>query len=357
MTKIETPPHWGAWPFDWDVLHLVAGVTADLLPVVSNPHAEIAPYSAIAELGKTPSRFDDTRHVCGIPKWTQKTTRAAALERWAAEPDYGICIQTREVRAIDADIGDATIAAEVEAFIEKRLGRKLPRRGRSNSAKFLLTFMMAGDFRKRRIQIGKDNVVEFLANGQQFVACGTHPSGCRYTWNSGTPEHFPPLQSAEFDALWTALADRFGNAGTDPTAPQRDSAGKPPGRHALTVDDLTEMLIFVSAADRQQWLQVLWALRSAWRESSTGLEENTVLELADAWSQRSDNGRYKDVADVTARFRQGDDKKNRGVSWRTLPWLAWRGGWRSTLLQRERMEGDLADDLNNIGIGALYGIL
>jgi hypothetical protein len=31
---------YGALPSDWDTLTLLAGRTADLLPVVSNPHAE-----------------------------------------------------------------------------------------------------------------------------------------------------------------------------------------------------------------------------------------------------------------------------------------------------------------------------
>jgi hypothetical protein len=177
--------YWGATPEEWDHFSRVLGLTSDLLPVVSNPHAVISAHSMLSSLGKTPSLYNRDRQVIGIPNWTSHITTEEEIARWSAEPDYGICVITRALRAIDVDVTDPASAAAIRAFLREQ-GWVLPERTRRNSPKFLQIFRLPGNLPKRTMQVA-GGVIEFLATGQQFVACGTHPSGARYEWVGGLP--------------------------------------------------------------------------------------------------------------------------------------------------------------------------
>ncbi len=201
--------NWGATPQDWATFDLILGLAEDLLPVVSNPNSRISPQSKMQTLGKTPSQYNSARQVGGLPAWTQYRSSDADIRRWSREPDYGICLQTRTVRAIDADITDAALARSVHEEIDSFLGQVLPCRSRGNAAKFLLAFNLPGEYRKRTLKT-THGIIEFLADGQQFIACGTHPSGARYEWAGGFPAAFPTLTPDQFERLWKALEDKFG---------------------------------------------------------------------------------------------------------------------------------------------------
>ena len=197
----------GATPAEWDHFSLILGLGPDLLPVVSNTKATISPTSTMKDIGKTPSRFNGSGQVVGIADWTKQKSTMADVESWAKVKDYGICIQTRTVRAIDVDITDPAQAAEVKAMLEF-MGIVMPCRTRANSSKFLLAFEMPGEFFKRRFKV-QHGIVEFLANGQQFIAAGTHASGARIEWAGGLPSEFPVLSAERFEQVWQALVDAF----------------------------------------------------------------------------------------------------------------------------------------------------
>lgn len=207
----------GATQDDWTHFDLCLGLTEDLLPVVSNTAATISPDSKMQGIGKTPSIYNGNRHVAGIPNWTQQRAGPKQIKRWSKEPDYGICIQTRRVRAIDVDVDNAEDAARILAFIEQQ-GFSLPRRVRSNSSKFLLAFTCLGDLTKRKFTT-TNGIVEFLATGQQFIACGTHTSGARYEWEGGLPAEMPEITLEQFESLWSALAEAFATAESQTSAP------------------------------------------------------------------------------------------------------------------------------------------
>jgi len=228
----------GAAPSEW--AHFVAlGLAADLLPVVSNPTAEISPQSKMKGLGKTPSKYNGSGKAVGIPAWTEHQASAAEIKRWSADGDLGICIQTRQVRAIDIDIADPARAQRVRDAINMIVG-DLPARVRSNSGKCLLVFQLPGEYSKRILRC-EHGIVEFLATGQQFIAVGEHfnatgPSGARYEWEGGLPADIPYLSRDTFEELWTALAATFAISvqenrapGAKPTAPRKagDGAGDP----------------------------------------------------------------------------------------------------------------------------------
>lgn len=213
---------YGATPLCWLHWHGL-GLTEDLLPVVSNPNATISSESKMKGLGKTPSRYNRQHHVAGIADWTSKRTTLDEINQWSKNDDYGICLQTRRLRAIDIDITDAETARRVVGAITP----KLPARTRGNSPKSLLCFNLPGDYTKRIIRTQAGNI-EFLATGQQFVACGTHPSGVRYEWEGGYPDEIPTLSPEQFEALWAGLQSEFGIA---------DSVeAKPSSKHAVLLE-------------------------------------------------------------------------------------------------------------------------
>jgi P4 family phage/plasmid primase-like protien len=163
------------------------------------------------------------------------------------------------VRAIDCDITDADLAERVAASIAERV--ELPKRTRANSAKFLHPFRIDGTYQKTVIQLGGDNKIEFLANGQQFVAAGRHSSCAMYEWEGGLPIEIPKLTAEEFEALWGALAAEFGTA---------------PAKASLAASDLIGGMTLTLITDEQ-----LADLKSA-------LAWKPMLEAAganDAWAR------------------------------------------------------------------------
>lgn len=203
---------WGALPAEWD-LFLGMVPTADLLPVVSNPDATISPHSKIAGIGKTPSHYNGMGHVAGLPKWTEQATSPQQVAEWRKQTDYGICIQTRSVRAFDIDVADREKAHAIVEFLQDEL-LGVPMRFRENSGKCLLAVVVEGELPKRMVPVeggdGEKGMVEFLGNGQQIIAAGTHPSGVRYQWDWMGLHGLPAISLAHFESTWAALVERFG---------------------------------------------------------------------------------------------------------------------------------------------------
>ena len=207
---------WGATPEEWD-LFVELGLTADLLPVVSDPDAAISPTSKMKQLGKTPSMFNRDGLVIGLSNWTERETTSQLISSWKKDPRLGTCLQTRMCRALDVDIKDPILASKVRAFLQKWY--KFPIRFRADSSKFLVCFYLEGSITKRVIKLDdqkKGPMIEFLANGQQFVAAGTHQDGARYEWDWGGHDGLPSLSEPptltmeQFEELWAALVAEFG---------------------------------------------------------------------------------------------------------------------------------------------------
>lgn len=243
MTPENNNQPWGATAADWSLFADKLGLKADLLPVVSNPQAVISKDSKMAALGKTPSQYNRSHEAVGIAEWTQRQTDDRMLARWVKDSDLGICVQTRSARAIDIDVPDASVAQRVRDVIELVLDQVLPMRWRADTGKCLLAFRMPGEFTKRIIRMAGDDkpIIEFLANGQQFIAVGAHigkdrVSRTRYQWDwpDGVLE-IPELSSAQFEGVWNALTEAFA---IEPTATGRGIGQRPVvPRHAGAASD------------------------------------------------------------------------------------------------------------------------
>jgi P4 family phage/plasmid primase-like protien len=215
MQSAEQPDEavrWGATPEDWVHLELITGLGDRLLPVVANPLPEMSPASKLTEAnkGRVPSTYDGARRITGMLKWTELPAVAARsrIGSWMAEPDYGICIRTGGpdgLVAIDVDVDDPDRAAAVVTLTGDMLG-VLPTRVRVNSARVLFLIRVDGEpLYKRVAYLAGDDKVEVLANGQQFVACGTHHKGQRYEWAGGLPDAIPMIEAGLFEDWWAKL--------------------------------------------------------------------------------------------------------------------------------------------------------
>lgn len=204
---------WGATVDEWLQFSLL-DLTEDLLPVISKPNAKISENSSLKKLGKTPSIYNQDGLVVGIKDWTQLKSNSEDVERWSSIADYGICIQTRRLRAFDIDVPDSVISGRIHERIEIILGHPLPTRYRDDSGKILLAFFCDGNFGKRKVDV-EGGVIEFLANGNQFVAAGTHTDGARYkwVWRDGGAIEFPTLTREETEDVWGAIVEEFGISG------------------------------------------------------------------------------------------------------------------------------------------------
>lgn len=198
---------YGASKKEWNHLTLVLGLTADLLPVVSNPNATISPSSKMKGVGKTPSTYNGSKHAIGFSAWTSYVATEADIALWSKQEDYGACLQTRIVRAFDIDVTDPTQAAAIYDCIYANIG-VLPKRYRSNSSKFLVIFEYSGDLHKRAFKT-EHGIVELLATGQQFIAVGQHTSGVPYEWEGGLPSAIPTVTEAQLEELWSDLVSTF----------------------------------------------------------------------------------------------------------------------------------------------------
>ncbi|WP_337082582.1 VapE domain-containing protein [Escherichia coli] len=202
---------WGATPDEWFHFDLVLGRTDQLLPVVCNPGATISPNSKLKMLGKTPSLYNRDRMATGIKDWTEHVVTERDFARWSNEPDYGICVRTGHGwLALDCDSEDEDIQTDIRATLVQQLGELPPRRWRANSNKCLYLLAVDGDFRKRIHRLkGELGIIELLANGQQFVACGTHSSGARIEWDGGLPDEPPAVTADQLETLWQRLAEQL----------------------------------------------------------------------------------------------------------------------------------------------------
>jgi predicted P-loop ATPase len=243
----------GATPEAWDHFADTLKLSDDLLPVVSNPHALISDKSKMRALGKTPSIYNREGKVVGLPKWSQLIATEHLIQRWKAEPDYGICLQTRKVRAFDIDVDTPFAAAIAEAIMG--ITGPLPARTRDDSNKLLLGFTYNRPLTKHVVPVD-GGMVEILADGQQFIAAGTHPGGATYEWLEGLPPAFPVLTGEQFDKVWTLLTTLY--AVGEPRIARERRAGAATG---LEGDDHVA-----------QWLLENWECYDAGREGQVYID-------------------------------------------------------------------------------------
>ncbi len=200
----------GASPGEWDAV-IAAGLLEQMLPVVQNPGLPRSPASALKTVGKVPSQLNAYGEVVGFPQWTKHVTTAEEVAKWRRNLDIGISIRLgAHMAAIDCDVDDKTVAEGILAIARRCFGDAAPIRVRADSPRWLMPIRTV-DFTtaKRRYTLKCGDVPEILGDGCQFVACGTHPRGCRYRW-IGNIKDMPSVTSETFEAFIREMVDTYG---------------------------------------------------------------------------------------------------------------------------------------------------
>lgn len=238
--------HKGVLAADWAHWQKL-GLTSDLLPVVSDPAVPKHRNSKIEQgmFSKTPSRVTRDGFAVGITDWPKKTTTDEDIGRWCQNRKHGILLMTGNhncIIALDIDIDDHTLAAEVREYIALHTGA-FPHRYRKNSGKFTQLVKVQGTFRKRSIAVRDGaGAIELLAKGQQTVIGGTHTSGVRYEWEGGLPTSIPEITPEQLEDLWAGLVETFG-VGDDLRARGGMVRTSAPGVPNAAVDDISNFLL------------------------------------------------------------------------------------------------------------------
>ena len=301
----------GASAEDWLHFDLMLGLVGDLLPVIHDRRVKPSSTSNVPEFGKIPSEYTRSGEGRGIAGWQMRDIAPADVARWSADRRYSLSIRCSAIRAIDCDITDAALAAEVAALIAERVG-SLPKRTRAKSPKFLHAFRLTGKLQKR-VMTTVAGRIEFLANGQQFVAAGRHPSGVLYEWEGGRPLDIPKLTREEFEALWAAMQERFGAQPTKP--PRKVTRGGVKGSWRTAIDDPDNLRLALAyraprCSDYDSWSDTGLKLRSLGDDMGLSMFEHfsalapnpNPKETAREWWERNRNAPVD--SDFTSIFKE-----------------------------------------------------
>lgn len=220
------------------------------------------------------------------------------------------------------DIEQPELAERIRELVQRIVPRnnaeKLVQRVRENSSKFLIPFLCAGPLKKRIIRCGTPGNIEMLADGQQWLAAGTHSSGSLYEWQPSLPSSFPTLTPAEVDALWEQLNATFASRDDSPghshvtpaTSHERDITLLT----EVSESDLTELRdalafkpLLDSAEDNDVWSMVGYALlslgeqgRELWREFSQAAPNYQPGADDEWWDQHSTQVPRTDFTSILA---------------------------------------------------------
>lgn len=239
-----------------------SGLTAHLLPVVSNPELKASAKSNLTTRGKVPSVKNAAGEVVGLPGWTSAPdTTAAQLQTWAKDPDLGFCVRTGRagVFAIDADIDDPALSAEIEAIFKQICGAPdFTKRTRGNAR--WATLVRLDDITprgKQIISVQDGQKIEILGTGQQLVCAGTHPGGARYEWTAGI--HAVKITAKELDAFINTVTMLYGTETTSTAAVSARQKGQTFSAPDAIADWLSSTgRILGTGANRELYIKCPW---------------------------------------------------------------------------------------------------
>lgn len=210
---------YGASSAEWDAFKALK--STDILPYIADPNTPMAATSSIKIDTKAPGVIRRGKGG-GFVAWPTRETSDAEIAEWRLDPRHGICLITRDIRAIDVDIADPVLATEVSEFIRNSLGFSgslMPARTRANSGKHTMLYRIEDETEKlKKFAVsleGVGNQVEFLFDQQQTYVAGMHKSGVRYEWLDGIPTYdaIPTFTRAEIRETIRLLITTYARAG------------------------------------------------------------------------------------------------------------------------------------------------
>ena len=259
-----------------------------------------------------------------------------------ANPGANVGVSTRGLAALDCDVYDRAVAEHIRSFVIKRLKRGnakiLFRIGQA--PKWLALFRREIPGPKRRSatfedQRGQRHVIEWLADGQQFLAFGPHPeTGRDMRWPNGSPLEGPTapddlyvVTEEDIDAVNDEFARVAGLSGwrlvsaAGEAAGQNDGAEVKPPVEGLTLQAALDALGFYENDELHydEWLAVGMALHHQFNGSVE------AFEIWNGWSNTADKA--GDEHYNWHRWSTFNDSRPGGVSMRSVLMMAEANGW------------------------------
>lgn len=293
--------------------------------------------------------------------WQTMSLHPEQVEYWASngKGHLNVGLRTAALAPIDVDIYDAEVATRVVKSLLARFGDAPQRIGQAPKALLVYAAQTPGTKITSPIWIspnGKENRVEVLGIGQQFVAFGTHPDTKKpYTWvgksladldvclptvdRESIAEWIRDELPALIPADWVKKSEMSGGGGGDADNPF--DAIKP--RHEdVDLDALRWMLERLPqdhCDDRNTWRDAIFAVHHQFHDTE---QEQDALDLVDAWSAKS----HKYVPEVVPLiWKEAKEQRSGGlVTIGTIKnWLGdtWKNYRRTavTVEQTEAAEG------------------
>lgn len=264
-----------------------AGLTEAILPVI--PAGANVSEKLAKNRGKIPGRCLEDGSWCGFSRWTEHVTTAADIKLWRTWPDAGLCVLTAAVPALDIDVDDPDLAAQIDRLVRERIGPGALVRIREGSPRVAILFRTDVPVRKLRIPFrlagdDREHAVELLGSGQQLVLAGRHPSGHMYGLEAPglagrTLADIPSLSSDALDDLLASIQTLIcavgGRIGQDARLGKARQAGK-------RLDPKGAVMRAV-VGRREAWVPYLFGYQPSyaerpWRISSGELWRDDILQ-------------------------------------------------------------------------------
>lgn len=318
-----------------------------ILPIIP-AGAELIEASKLSpeQLGKIPGKwFPQPRKWAGFYGWQAHRATRFDIERWHGWQDddkYGsaiaLCLRTNYLPAVDIDVNNAAIAAEVRLLVQLRLGAPGAVRCRHGSPRQLMFYghkphtapITKGRLAWTIVETGEECAIEILGHGQQGVAEGPHAKGAMHYWENGQGliEGFETMRDnlltiEDIDQMMVALRDWIDN---DPRF-ERKKLSLPTGgtgEHAVSIEDLMSrnrvkgddgMALLARAidaidinapllSDYHTWLNLLRAIKAA-----CGGDQAFYADHVLPWLQQNSGNAAKGEEWLEARWESFKDSE------------------------------------------------
>lgn len=309
---------------------LEAGYT-ELISVIP-PNARISPNSAIPNeaRGKVPGRPNGDGSWHGHNWRNSPAPSPDELAQWEQQ-GANIGLRADYFPGIDIDSVDAILTELILQRIKMYLGDSLPRVGQP--PRCLVPCQTNAPFRRLRLWIGEEHLVEVLGAGQQYVVAGMHPGTKKaYYWPEGITQHsdLPYIDSSLAEEFMTNLQGELEMLGWNC---RREGAGEPEidrstiNQDALVGDyeDIKEAIELMSNDNdvfpgRDDYLRLGYAIKAAVGEAGWPL----FLDWALKWEG---NSHYGGNNEETVRADWGRMKSPFGVGAQYIYQLAQKWGF------------------------------
>lgn len=266
--------------------------------------------TALIDQGYTVVPIQQGKKAPGYEGWQKAQASKAQVREWLESgfKNAGVGILTKYTCAIDIDCMDEATALQFEQWCIENIGPAPVRIGKA--PKRLLLYRTVEPFRKRRSAVyvdewGEKQLIEVLADGQQFVAFHIHPeTGKPYEWiggksplnvRAGELTELPADKIETLIAEFEVYAEKQGwdlhkkahNSGLVSAGTSVDNDNPWVEDTApITIGDeelRTRLLLVPGSEDYDTWSQVGMALYHQFDGGQTG------FDLWNEWSETADN--------------------------------------------------------------------